>query len=78
MPAYLQEEILLPEEHATEPCVAGLYFRLYAAEPGFALEKDMVEGFLVCAVEVRWKTTTCFILTFNVCRITVELTNCFR
>lgn len=55
VPAYLQEEILLPEEHASEPCVAGLYFRLYAAEPGFALEKDMVEGFLVCSVEVRFE-----------------------
>lgn len=53
VPAYLQEEVLLPAAHASEPCVAGLYFRLYAAEPGFALEKDMVEGFLVCSVEVR-------------------------
>lgn len=53
MPAYLAEEVLLPEAYATEPCVAGLYFRLYANEPGFALEKDMVEGFLVCSVEVR-------------------------
>lgn len=52
VPAYLAEEVLLPEAHSTEPCVAGLYFRLYAAEPGFALEKDMVEGFLVCSVEV--------------------------
>lgn len=53
VPAYLPEEVLLPEAHSSEPCVAGLYFRLYAAEPGFALEKDMVEGFLVCSVEVR-------------------------
>lgn len=53
MPAYLPEEVLLPSAHSSEPCVAGLYFRLYAAEPGFALEKDMVEGFLVCSVEVR-------------------------
>lgn len=52
VPAYLPEEILLPAVHSSEPCVAGLYFRLYAAEPGFALEKDMVEGFLVCSVEV--------------------------
>eukprot|EP00903_Cladosiphon_okamuranus_P008054 g7768.t1 len=51
VPAYLPEEVLLPDQHASEPCVAGLYFRLYAAEPGFALEKDMVEGFLVCSVE---------------------------
>lgn len=53
VPAYLPEEVLLPAQHSSEPCVAGLYFRLYAAEPGFALEKDMVEGFLVCSVEVR-------------------------
>ena len=53
VPAYLPEEVLLPSAHSSEPCVAGLYFRLYAAEPGFALEKDMVEGFLVCSVEVR-------------------------
>lgn len=53
MPAYLPEQVLLPDAHSSEPCVAGLYFRLYAAEPGFALEKDMVEGFLVCSVEVR-------------------------
>ncbi|CAN0470335.1 unnamed protein product, partial [Ectocarpus sp. 8 AP-2014] len=46
MPAYLPEQVLLPDAHSSEPCVAGLYFRLYAAEPGFALEKDMVEGFL--------------------------------
>ncbi|CAM9212486.1 unnamed protein product, partial [Ectocarpus sp. 12 AP-2014] len=51
MPAYLPEQVLLPDAHSSEPCVAGLYFRLYAAEPGFALEKDMVEGFLVCSVE---------------------------
>eukprot|EP00752_Nemacystus_decipiens_P001840 g1774.t1 len=51
VPAYLPEEVLLPDQHSSEPCVAGLYFRLYAAEPGFALEKDMVEGFLVCSVE---------------------------
>lgn len=56
VPAYLPEEVLLPEQHSSEPCVAGLYFRLYAAEPGFALEKDMVEGFLVCSVEVREST----------------------
>ena len=56
VPAYLEEEVLLPEEHSSEPCVAGLYFRLYASEPGFALEKDMVEGFLVCSVEVRLKS----------------------
>lgn len=54
VPAYLPEEVLLPDQHSSEPCVAGLYFRLYAAEPGFALEKDMVEGFLVCSVEVRF------------------------
>lgn len=52
VPAYLPEEVLLPAAHSSEPCVAGLYFRLYAEEPGFALEKDMVEGFLVCSVEV--------------------------
>ncbi|CAN0014685.1 unnamed protein product, partial [Hapterophycus canaliculatus] len=46
VPAYLPEEVLLPAAHSSEPCVAGLYFRLYAEEPGFALEKDMVEGFL--------------------------------
>lgn len=57
VPAYLAEEVLLPEAHSTEPCVAGLYFRLYAAEPGFALEKDMVEGFLVCSVEVRLRSS---------------------
>lgn len=53
VPECLAEEVLLPEAHATEPCVAGLYFILYAREPEFALEKDMVEGFLVCSVEVR-------------------------
>lgn len=52
VPACLAEEVLLPEEYATEPCVAGLYFRLYAQEPTFALEKEMVEGFLACSVEV--------------------------
>ena len=60
VPAYLPEEVLLPSAHSCEPCVAGLYFRLYAAEPGFALEKDMVEGFLVCSVEVSRRLLFCF------------------
>lgn len=54
MPTMLPEELLLPDEFATEPCVAGLYFKLFAKEPGFLLEKEMVEGFLVCSVEVGW------------------------
>lgn len=52
-PTLLPEELLLPDEYTAEPCVAGLYFKVYAKEPGFVLERDMVEGFLVCSVEVR-------------------------
>lgn len=53
VPSMLAEEVLLPESYEEEPCIAGLYFRLFAEEPSFALEKDMVEGFLVCSVEVN-------------------------
>ncbi|CAM9376579.1 unnamed protein product, partial [Discosporangium mesarthrocarpum] len=51
VPAYLPEEVLLPVLRSEEPCIAGLYFRLYTREPGFLLEQDLVEGFLECAIE---------------------------
>ncbi|CAM9600388.1 unnamed protein product, partial [Choristocarpus tenellus] len=50
-PAYLPEEVMLPSSRSEEPCIAGLYFKLYVKEPGFLLEQDLVEGFLECAVE---------------------------
>lgn len=53
VPTMLAEELLLPEEYATEPCVAGVYFRIFAKDPGFVLDKDMVEDFLACSIEVR-------------------------